>query len=224
MAGVASTPAREALRAEVEEAVEEAIGRLGPEGLVPHRIARRFVGRGVSLPTLIRWIGAVVQDGSAGRRHAARIKKAAADRAARAADPAADAAREAAAMMPALPTIHEITGAGSTIDIVAGLQRCLLAAGQVMDYSTTPDGRVRVPRLLLQAAELQRRCLETAVRLNEALRDIAALDRFHSALVAEVAKESPAVAERLTWRLRAMTSVFTDDRDAESFPASDGLS
>lgn len=212
------------LRAEVEAAVADEIGRLGPDGLVPHRIARRFVGRGASLPTLLRWIGAVVKDGTAGRRHAAAVKEAVAARAARAPDPAADAAHEAAAVVPALPSIDEITGASSTIDVVAGLQRCLTAARKVMDHALLPDGRVRIPRLLLQGAELHRRCIETSVKLNEALHNAAAVDRFHAALVAEVAKESPETAERITRRLQAMTRLFDEPGDAESFPSSSGFS
>lgn len=219
MAGVASSPEREALRAEVEAAVADEIGRLGPDGLNKNGVARRFTGRGVSSATLYRWVDALVRDGTAGRRHAAQVKRAVAARAAGSGDPAADAAREAAAVVPVLPSVEEITAAGSTVDVIAGLQRCIRAAEEVMAFARHADGKVRVPLLMLRAAEVYRRCLETSVRVNEALWNAAAIERFTAAIVDEIARESPEAAQRVTWRLQAMTRIGAEE-DAGLFSSS----
>ncbi len=201
MARTRNSPERDELRAEVEAAVLAEIERVGPDALSKNAVAKRFHGRGVSAATVWRWVDAVVKSGRAGQHLARKVKKAAAARAARSPNPAADAAAEVATKLPALVSPDDIVGAGGAINAIGQLQDCIRAAQQVMGHARTPEGGVRMAKTLLAASEHLRRCMETTARLAEAMRNVAEVDRFHEAILAEVAKESPACAERILVRL-----------------------
>ena len=60
---------------------------------------------------------------------------------------------------------------------------------------------MRNARLLLQATENLRRCLETGLRIAEAMREMDQVDKFHAAILEEIAKMDPVLAERVVLRL-----------------------
>ena len=71
-------PARQALRKEVEEATRDALVRYGPTGAQwRHTVVKQFEGRGASLATLWRWIGAIMEDGQAATKLVKLTKQAA---------------------------------------------------------------------------------------------------------------------------------------------------
>jgi len=56
-------------------------------------------------------------------------------------------------------------------------------------------------RLLLQATEALRRCLETAIRLHEEMWNASRIEEFHAAIIAEVAANDGPTAKRIMARL-----------------------
>lgn len=199
---------RAALRAEVEAAALAEIERVGPEALNKNCVAKRFARRGASPATVYRWVDAMVKDGRAGQHLARKVRAAVAERAKRhpvPMDAAAHVAAEVMANLPVLVSPDDIAGCGGTISAIGQLQDCMHAARQVMKHARTTDGDVRMAKTLLTASEHLRRCLETTARLAEAMRSVAEVDRFHQAVMEEVAREAPAVTERILMRLGQAT-------------------
>jgi hypothetical protein len=90
-----------------------------------------------------------------------------------------------------------LPSAGSALAVVEKLQECVRVAESLMKHARMPDGAIRNSGLLLKASEHLRRTLETAARLQEAMMQVSQVERFHSLIIAEVAKESPEAAERI---------------------------
>lgn len=201
-------PTREALRKEVESAVFSELERVGPEAFSKAVLIHRFADRGVSAPTLYRWIDAPLKSGRAGQHLARRVKQAAAERAVRSANPSADAAQVAISAMPAVVHVNDIAASGGTLAVVEQIQACVKAALQVMEYARHEDGKVRVPKILLAASEHLRRSLETAARLQEAMFEMADIERFHAAIFEELRRESPELAERIVLRLQQLQTAW----------------
>ena len=70
-----------------------------------------------------------------------------------------------------------------------------------MKYARRDDGQPRVPMLLLRASEHLRRSLDTACRIQQACMELSQIERFHSLIIEEIAKESPEAAERILARV-----------------------
>jgi hypothetical protein len=193
-----------ALRAEVEDAVLQELRRVGPAAFAKMTIARRFLGR-ASQASLYRWVDAALA--KAGPKLAGEVVAAAEVRAARTAEPALQAAREAAATtLPRVPRVEDTAGLGGTVPAIERLGDCIRAAQQVMDYARHADGNVRSAKILLAATEVLRRSLDTAVKLQQAIMDVAQVEEFHTAVVEAIREESPATAERLLVRLRQLNT------------------
>jgi hypothetical protein len=207
------TSGREALRREVERALLAELDRVGPEALNRARVLRRFEGRGACRASLFRW----AQDLFASSRAAAHIERmvgrAAEEWALGGEDPAAANAGQAAvaAALPGPVSPDDAVGRG-TIDAIGHVRRCIRAAEDVAAHARGPDGRVRNPRLLLQATDSLRRSLETATRLQQALRDLQSVQAFHRGVLDEVAKESPEVAQRIIRRLDRLCAEYIGAR------------
>jgi hypothetical protein len=206
---------RRALRAEVEAALLAELERVGPDRLNRADVLRRFEGRGADRSTLFRWAAALLASGRAGQHLARKVRAATAERAVRVpAAPAADAAREAVERLPVAVRPEDIAGGPGPIAVIERLQTCIRAAEQVMAHARDAEGRVRNARALLAATETLRRCLETAARLHEAMRSVNDVDRFHAAVLAEVAKEAPETAERIVQRLTHLARAWGGDPNA----------
>jgi hypothetical protein len=205
---------RRALRLRVERALLAELERVGPEAMNRAAVLRRFEGGGADWATLFRWAAALFDSGRAGQHLAARVRAAARERVARAPlAPAADAAREAVERLPVPVRPEDIAGGESAVAVIQRLQECIHAAMDVMGHARV-EGKVRNARLLLQATEVLRRCLETAARLHEAMRSVHDVDRFHAAVLAEVAKEAPECAERVVQRLTHLARAWGGDPTA----------
>ena len=199
-----SIGAREKLRAKVVAAVEAEIERVGPDAFKAATLARQFESKVASAPTLYRWISAAIPGAKA---HLARkLQMAALERSERVSDPSADAAREAAKRLPAVISMADIAGAGGMVEFTAKLQECVKVAEQVMKQARNPDGSIRNLRSVLAGSEHLRRLLETAAKMRDGMRQERDLDAMMKAIVAEVARESPACAKRI---LHRMTGVLT---------------
>lgn len=186
------------LRDEVEAAVLAELGRVGPEAFRPAEIVRAFEGRGARA-TLFRYVERVMASGKPTQAVARQIKDAAAARA-ELPDPPASAAAAVAAKLPAVVKIEDVASSGGMIPVIEKLVGCIRTADQLIAHARTDDGKVRSARLLLAASEHMRRNLETAVRLQEAMRQAADMERFHAkimAVVRSVAARHPEVAEEI---------------------------
>jgi hypothetical protein len=194
------------LRTEVAAAVIAQVKRIGPE-FDRAALVARFMGRGADRATLFRWVAAELASGRPGRAVTRAIKAKAAARARRTPDPSKDAAAEAVSKLPARVTVEEVAG-GGLVRVTDKLRAVMANVEAVAAYAKTPDGAVRNARLLLQAGEVLRRCLDTAVRLAQAVHSLDRIEEFSAAAMDEIEKESPECAERIVARLGQLVARY----------------
>jgi hypothetical protein len=211
-----SAPLSPELRGEVERAVLDAVERAGSCDIDRAAIVAAFAARGVARSTAFRWIAAALESGAAGVVLCRKLREAAEGRATAAGVPVPERPAEsaeaeaalAAAQLPAPVAVHEIVGCGSAIDVMAKIRACIEVCEGVMAHAKTPDGGPRLPKLLLAATDKLRRCLDTAVHLSREIREASEVDRFHQAIMEEVAKESPDCAARIVARMSAVAGRY----------------
>jgi hypothetical protein len=197
------TKAAAALRKDLESAVLVEVERLGLDNWSKDALVKRFMGRGASRTTLYRWASELEASGKPDQHVVRKVREAAAARAVIAADPAVAAAAEVGARLPALVKVEHVVSAGA-IPVMDRLNQCVMAAAQAVDHARLEDGRIRNAKLLLAASEHMRRCVETAGRITEVMMRAERVERFHAAIIEEIGKEAPVVAERLAMRLAAI--------------------
>jgi hypothetical protein len=188
------------LRIEVETAVLDRLERAGPKAEMGE-LVQSFAGRGASRPTLYRWVAGIVKTGRGGAHLTAKLRDAAAARAARTSDPARDAADEIETSLPTLGRSGDVLG-GGVLEIMEKLHVCMGLAEGIITKTRNPDGSIRLVKTALAASEHIRRCLETSVRVADAIRQISRIDAFHASIIDEIALESPECAERILVRLK----------------------
>jgi hypothetical protein len=199
--GAMSTPAA-LLRAELETAMLQEAERLGPDGFDRAAVVGRFMDRGVGRSTVFRWAAAIVASGRLGQHVTRKVREAAETRAARTPEPAKEVAGEIATMLPVRVSVDEVVkGGGSTLKVIDKLNSIVVDLDALVAHAKTPDGAVRNARLLLAASGELRKCLETAVKLYEAMREVDQVDRLHDAIIDEIEKLSPVTAEAIYRRL-----------------------
>ncbi len=195
-----------ALRAEVEQATLEEVRRVGVEAFETITIAKIFKGR-VSQATIYRWVEAAL--GRVMQAVAHDIKDAAQQRIEREDDPAESVVADVEAKLPAMVAVDDLVPSGGSIQLIDRLMRSLEAAEQVMSYARHQDGSVRSAKMLLLASEHNRRTLDTALRMQQAMREISDIDQFHRDIldmVRRVAKNHPAAAEEIVTSLAQIAS------------------
>jgi hypothetical protein len=195
---------RKALRAEVEAAVLAAVSALGPDGLDKSAIIKRFEGR-APVATLYRMIDKPLKSGLASAVITEVVAKASD---ARGDDPAASVASDIGRRLPKIVRPEDITGPRGGTDLVVHLRQCIDIAEQVIAHARKEDGTVKNAKLLVTGGESLRRCMETAIKLQSAIRDIQQVDTLHAAIIDEIAKESPECAERIHMRMNAIMASF----------------
>ena len=179
------------LYAEVSDAVLVEVEQIGVDGINAAGIVARFVGRGVSERQLYRWINQIMSSGQPGQHIARQVKRAAAERSARAPDPAEAAAQIAADVKELLPvrvSVDDFAAACAPVEPARPKIRVIeMLAGVIEDAQLVVahakvDGKPRNPRLLLQAGESLRRAAETALKVTAAMNDIDKMEQFHEDL------------------------------------------
>lgn len=89
----------------------------------------------------------------------------------------------------------------ANLDYARQLEEAATAAKLLHEWSMKPDGTVRVPAFLRDAARLRLEIVRTAVDVYAFLADVRRVDAFVAAVIEEVGKESPdtqkAIVERL---------------------------
>ncbi len=198
------------MRAELEaEVLAEAL-RVGADRVRRSDIVEEFIGRGIPRATGFQWIREYFESGRLGQAMARKIRTSADLRAADRGLSATDLVTEdASRAMPATPSVVSAFAATSSpVDIIGELASVIADVKAVRQAAFGADGKPRNMRLVLSAAEAMRRNLETAARLQEAMHDLARLERFNAAIIEEIAKESPDLAQRVVVRLQAIATTW----------------
>ena len=186
------------LREEIEAAVLAELARVGPAAFSKSDMMRRFEGR-ASRATLFRHIEKPLVSGRGVQHVARKVKEAAAARS-KLPDPPAAAVAAAAAKLPAVVRVEDIASSGGMIPVIEKLLACVVIADQLIAHARTDDGKVRSARLLLAGSEHMRRNLETAVRLQESMRQADDMEKFHRRIlgvVRAVSIEHPEAAQAI---------------------------
>lgn len=199
------------LKAKLEAAVTRAIAVSGADKFSKGALVERFLNKGVSRATLFRWIDASIASGRPGQAAVRAVKKAAAKRIEhpprrhRARRPTEEMVEEMTEHLPAVVRLEEVSGT-PTVKVIEELGLVVVDLKAIVAYAKDPAGRVRNAKLLMGASDRIRACLETTIKIHAAMRDIDQVDRLHAAMIAEIAKESPEVAERVVRAMRAVAA------------------
>ncbi|MBU8545789.1 MULTISPECIES: hypothetical protein [Roseomonadaceae] len=193
---------RRSLRAEIESALVAEMARSGPEKPSRASVARLFEGRGVSRATMFVWMAEAVSAGRVGQQLTRQVREAAATRIAT----SGSVAQAAAAALPAAPTVDDVVG--HAIPVIEELAALIADTRALRSSALGPDGKLRNGKMFARAIEQSRRNLETAVKLQQAMVEIGQVERFHRAVVEEIAKESPELAQRVVARLNALSQAW----------------
>lgn len=167
-------------RAEVEaEAERMAAAAGGWKGLNRKAVVEKFAGR-VPASSAYAWIAEMVKKRTAPR-------------------PACDIPGQPLGLPPVGPVLVADSAPSSPVVVpVAELvAACLQAAKDVQAVSRGPDGKPRNGKMLLRATDTLRRCLETAVRLQEAVNERNEQDELFRRMMAEVKKLAPDTARAI---------------------------
>jgi hypothetical protein len=202
------TAAAAAMRSKFEAEVLAEVARVGVDAFRPDALVKRYVTKGGGKATLYRWAKAVLTSGRA-EAHVERI--AAQVMAARAEvdpEPAVGAAVDATKAVIAGEHVVRGTGGAGAMALLEKLHDCIKTAEDVLAHAKTPEGKVRNSKLMLQAGENLRRCIETGARVAEMLVNAAEVERYHAVIFDCLKDESPALAERIVLRLQRVNSQY----------------
>ena len=197
------------LRREVEAAVLEAMRASAASGKALNRSAihRQFEGR-AARSTIFDWIARFIEETSA---RATRVDPAY-RRAGVVVIDAAKAVEDTSTTPPpraepaAEPVVEgEVVPAGdvpaspmaAAWPILDHLKQVVDDVLRVRGIAFHADGRVKNSRMVLKAAEEMRRSLETIVKLQQVMNDVAGLERFHAAIIEVIRQEDAALAQRV---------------------------
>jgi hypothetical protein len=202
------------LKANLEAAVTSEIAASGGQKLSKGALVERFLGQGVSRATLFRWIDASIATGKPGQAAVRAVKKAAAKRIEhpprrhRARRPTAEMVEDMAEHLPAVVRLEDVAGT-PTVKIIEELGLIVADLKAVVAYAKDPSGKVRNAKLLIVASDRVRAWLDTAVKIQQAMRGVDEVDRLQAAMIAEIAKCDRDLAERVVRAMRAVSSTWS---------------
>lgn len=181
MSDAAAKQDRSLLRAEVAQAIADYIA----DNLPPEKLRPTIVARFPMLPraTIYVWIKQALESGAIGKTLAARTLK--------------------VHSLAEMPEVHSL----AQIQLAAAVNEALHAIQDVLRYARGDDpGKPRNPKLTLSSALALTRTAELTMGLHQALVAAHRMESFNRALIQEIQKESPDLAQRVTDRLRALMS------------------
>jgi hypothetical protein len=85
---------------------------------------------------------------------------------------------------------------------------CIQHAETVVKYCTLEDGRIRNPRLYLQASNHMRASVESLAKIAERLNDAQRIEQVHKAIFEEIRACDPETAERILQRLQHLQETW----------------
>lgn len=89
--------------------------------------------------------------------------------------------------------------------VMAKLERAMETVDQCITFAYGENGKLRNPRMALTAADGLRRCLETALKLHEAVDNVQAVQRFMDEIMIALGDVSPEVAAAVVARMQEVT-------------------
>ncbi len=194
------------LRREVEAAVLEALRECAATGKALNRSAihRQFQGR-AARSTIFDWIARFIEETSAREKRVDPAYRRAGvvvingDKAVedQATAPPPRAEEPAASVVVEPEPSRALSPMAQAWPILDHLRQVIEDVLRVRGIAFHADGRVKNSRMVLKAAEEMRKSLETIVKLQAAMNDVAALERFHAAIIDVIRQEEPALAERV---------------------------
>ncbi len=191
---------REKLRAEAIRYCADAAEAAG--GLDFHRapVIERVMARGAGRTFAYKVVAEVMDSGEVERElESRRGDMAALAAGARGEAPAAELVHVTRQPAPTGTSVAARIGAG--VAVFAKLENIVADIERVRAVAFHDDGRIKNSRMVLKAAEEMRRSLETVVKLQQVMNDIAGLERFHAAIIDVIREESPELAQRVLRRL-----------------------
>jgi hypothetical protein len=200
-AAVASRSSREALRAEVIAAAVAEIDRAGPDRFRA-AVVRTFVDRGLNRATLYRWLDAAEKSGELGQRVSEAFRQRTQPAAEDLSDPDGKiaAANQMLSKLPQIADFGDITGQ-EPIRFAGCLRECITAGRDVMRHARDTEGRVKMPKMLIQGSDLLRRSIETASRILEKVHEIQRVEQFHKIIIDEIRNVDGEAAMRILERI-----------------------
>lgn len=231
---------RAKLRAQFERDVLAEISRVGPAGFRRHEMVARWAHAGPPPSSIWRWLKEMLDDADGAGRHfdgrpapQANVVGSGTTDVHHALSDGMKIGDGEAAAKPATAQPHAMLQKGAapdtppgsatplvlkgTFDIEQHLQRSITSATRVMNAQCAPHDP-RSARLMLQAAEVLRRCAETVLRLHEAIWNMARIEEFHAMVVATVREESPEAADKILDRLEALAALWANSPTGEGPP------
>lgn len=202
------TAAAATMRAKFEVEVLAEVGRIGVDAFRPDALVKRYVAKGGNKATLYRWAKAILASGRAEAHVELIAAQATAARAEVNPEPASGAAVDATKAVIAGEHVIRGTGGFGAMALLETLHDCIRTAEDVLAYAKTAEGKVRNSKLMLQAAENLRRCIETGARVAEMLVNAAEVERYHAVIFDCLKEESPALAERIVLRLQRLNTGY----------------
>lgn len=107
--------------------------------------------------------------------------------------------------MPVVATAGDFSGLNIG-EIARRLHSCLMTAATLKNHATGEDGKIRNPKLYLQASEHERRTLDTASRLADQIYDRNQLDQLFEAIFSRLRDRDPEVVRLILADLRAINN------------------
>lgn len=179
---------------------EAALDAGGVEFIDRGEIAAKLQQGGLGRTASYDWIVRAIEDGDVERAIEARRAGLAAMAAGTHPD-APSTPTDALPPPPPGPPAEGVTFRLQSNALVAHLGRAVADVETVRRMAFTADGKPRNARLLLHASEALRKTLETALRVQSSLHEIAAVERLNRAIVSTIMEESPELARRVLQRL-----------------------
>ena len=104
------------------------------------------------------------------------------------------------------PVSFQPGGGGGIGKVMAKLERAIDTVDHCITYAYGENGKIRNPRMALAASDGLRRCLETTLKLHEAVDNVQAVQRFMDEIMAALRDVTPDVAATVVERLRGVTA------------------
>jgi hypothetical protein len=192
------------IEAEVTSIMASSVQKVGWKRDLVDRLSKDGAGSS----TLYRWIENFIATGKPGQAAVRAVKKAAAKRVRREPDPDVSVGKAARKHLPAMVRLDEVTGV-PTVRVIDELGIVVADLKALVKHAKGPDGGVRNARLLLSASDRVRACMETALKIQAAMRSVDEVDRLQAAMIAEIAKCDRDLAERVIRAMRAVSSTWS---------------
>jgi hypothetical protein len=153
----------------------------------------------VKKPTWYRWVNAVKAGGVAAKA-AAKTVKAKSDRRSRQA-PKKSTRREVTASLPTVVSPNDVASSG-ILSVMNEVRNAVARAKRVLDMCETSEGKLRNPKLFLEASRHSMEALRTAAIVANQMMDAQQTERFHQAVIDCIEETDRDTAERILRRLK----------------------